>query len=61
MTWFEHIAALLARDIDMELVRRQLALTPTQRLEKLEAMRAFSAEARRARAATAQDADRRVR
>ena len=61
MTWFEHLAELLAKDVDRELLRKQLELTPTQRIEKLEALRQFTLEARKARAAGVQDAHRRSR
>lgn len=36
------------KDVDRTLIRKNLSLTPTQRLEKLVALRQFQAELRRA-------------
>lgn len=60
-SWFDIIAGRLAQDIDMTLVERQLALTPTQRLEKLDSMMAFYRSARSANATVPEDADRKPR
>lgn len=55
MTWmmerttFDVLAELFARDVDIELLRRSLAMTPTERLAWLEEMQEFAEAARRAR------------
>jgi hypothetical protein len=49
-TSFDRLARLLAKDIDETLLRRHLALTPTQRLAKLMELQRFAEQARRARA-----------
>lgn len=58
VTWFEYIEAKLAADIDQTLIDRQLALTPTERLEQLEQMMALLREVRKPRV---QAADRSAR
>jgi hypothetical protein len=40
---------LFARDVDMDLLRRGLAKTPTERIEWLEEMQAFAEAAKKAR------------
>ena len=44
----DEIIDLYKRDVDRTLLRENLKLTPTERLEKLERMLAFVEEARRA-------------
>jgi hypothetical protein len=46
---FDKLADLLAADVDVDLLRRHLQLTPTQRLERLVEAQAFAEEARKAR------------
>ena len=44
---FDVVAELVARDVDMTLLRRALARTPTERIQWLEEMQEFSAQARK--------------
>lgn len=46
---FDILAERLAADIDHELFRRSLAMTPTERLKKLMEVQALIDEAKRAR------------
>ena len=45
----DDIIELYKRDVDRTLLRENLKLTPTERLEKLRGMQRFAAELRRAR------------
>ena len=46
---FDVLSELFARDIDMELLRRAQARTPTERIRWLEGMQEFAEQARKAR------------
>jgi len=43
-TCFDILSELFARDIDMDLLRRSMAKTPTERIIWLEEMQAFAEE-----------------
>ena len=60
-TCFDVLSELFARDIDMDLLRRAQAKTPTERIEWLEEMQAFAEDARKARADEAARAPRPAR
>ena len=47
-TCFDILAELFERDIDMDLLRRARAKTPTERIVWLEEMQAFAASGRKA-------------
>ncbi len=48
-TCFDILAELFERDIDLALLKRAQARTPTERIEWLEQMQAFADDARKAR------------
>ena len=48
-TCFDILSELFARDIDMDLLRRAKAKTPTERIVWLEQMQAFAEEAKKAK------------
>jgi hypothetical protein len=58
---FDLITEWLLPGVDPALIERTLALTPTERLEKLEAMMAFFREAKKTNAALPQDTGRSTR
>ncbi len=45
---FDILAELFAQDVDLELLRKSLAKTPTERIEWLEQMQQFGEEMREA-------------
>lgn len=57
-TTFDVLAELFARDVDIGLLRRSRAMTPTQRLEWLEQMQDFAESAERGRIHEAETAAR---
>lgn len=57
-TTFEVLAELFARDVDVGLLRRSLAMSPTPRLEWLEQMQDFAENAKRERIHEAETASR---
>lgn len=46
--WDDPVVEAYLRDVDRTLLRRNLALTPQQRLEQLESLARFAGELRRA-------------
>jgi hypothetical protein len=60
-TCFDVLSELFARDIDVELLRRAQAKTPTERIVWLEEMQAFAEEAGKARSDEAAGATRPAR
>ena len=48
-TCFDILSELFARDIDVELLRRAQAKTPTERIRWLEEMQEFAEQAKKAR------------
>jgi hypothetical protein len=48
-TCFDILSELFAQDIDMELLRRARARTPTERIRWLEEMQEFAEQAKKAR------------